>query len=92
MSTLFSKVSATEFDVPQTNLGSNSFETIMQIVFGLAAAVAIVVLLLASLKYVTSRGDPAATAKAKNAIIYAIIGLVVAASAFAIVSFVVKNL
>lgn len=92
MMRLFSAVSANEFDVPKTNLGSNSFETIMQIVFGLAAAVAIIVLLLASLKYVTSQGDPAGVAKAKNAIIYAVIGLIIAASAFGIVSFVVKNL
>lgn len=92
MMRFFSAVSANEFDVPKTNVGSNSFETIMQIVFGLAAAVAIIVLLLASLKYVTSQGDPAGVAKAKNAIIYAVIGLIISAAAFAIVSFVVKNL
>lgn len=89
---IFSQIQSSDFDVPKTNLGTNSFETILQMVFALAAAVAVVVLMLASLRYVTSQGDPAAVAKAKNAIIYAIIGLAVAASAFSIVGFVVKSL
>jgi hypothetical protein len=85
---------SSEFDVPGGNkLGSNSnsLDTIFSIVFGIAGAVALVVLMLASLKYVLSRGDPGETAKAKNAIIYAVVGLVVVASAFIIVSFVVDK-
>lgn len=76
------------FNVPEAKINSNSVGNILQIVFGVAGAVALVVLLLASLKYVISRGDPGEVAKAKNAIIYAAIGLVVIASAFTIVSFV----
>lgn len=79
---------ADRFEVPDAKLNSNSVGNILQIVFGVAGAVALVVLLLASLKYVISRGDPGEVAKAKNAIIYAVIGLVVVASAFTIVSFV----
>lgn len=82
---------ANEFDVPKADLTNNSVGTILQIVFGVAGAVAVVVLLLASLKYVISRGDPGEVAKAKNAIIYAVIGLVVVASAFTIVTFVVDK-
>lgn len=76
------------FEVPDAKLNSDSVGTILQIVFGVAGAVALVVLLLASLKYVISRGDPGEVAKAKNAIIYAVIGIVVVAAAFTIVSFV----
>ena len=91
MTHLFSQIKSSDFDVPKTNLGSSSFETIMQMIFALAAAVAVVVLLLASLKYVTSQGDPAGVAKAKNSIMYAVIGLVVAASACIIVTLLGKN-
>lgn len=83
---------AGRFDVPEAKLNNNSVGTILQIVFGVAGAVALVVLLLASLKYVISRGDPGEVAKAKNAIIYAVIGIVVVAAAFTIVSFVVDRI
>lgn len=82
---------AEQFDVPRTPLSNNSVENVLQIVFGVAGAVTLVVLLLASLKYITSRGEPGDVAKAKNTIIYAVIGLVVIASAFTIVSFVVDK-
>lgn len=88
---IFAQVTKDEFNLPKTSLSDNSFSTILQIVFGLAGGVALVVLMLAALKYVTSRGDPAGVAKAKNAIIYALIGLAVCAAAFSIVSFVVKS-
>ncbi len=92
MKNVFSQVSPSDFDVPQTNLDAASFDTIMQIVFAFVGFVALIALLLASLKYVTSQGDAAATAKAKNTIIYSLIGLAIAASAFSIVTFVVKSL
>lgn len=80
-----------EFNIPKGGLNQNAVDTIFNIVFGVMGAVALIVLLLASLKYVISRGDPGEVAKAKNAIIYAVIGLVVVASAFTIVSFVVDK-
>lgn len=87
----FAAVRESELDIPTGELNGASFRSILQVVFALAAATALIVLLLAALKYITSRGDPQGVAKAKNTIIYAVIGLVVAASAFAIVSFVVKS-
>ena len=82
---------ANDFKVPQPGVDNGTFGTVLQIVFGLAGGIALIILLLASLKYVTSRGDPAAVAKAKNTIIYALIGLAIIAAAFSIVSFVVKS-
>lgn len=91
MQHIVAAVKSGDFDVPKTTLNAGSFRTILQMVFALAAAVALIILMIAALKYVASRGEPAAVAKAKNTIIYAIIGLVIAASAFSIVSFVVNN-
>lgn len=80
-----------EFHVPRAGFNNDSVGNVLQIVFGVMGAIALIVLLLASLKYVISRGDPNEVAKAKNAILYAVIGLVVVASAFTIVSFVVDR-
>jgi arginine exporter protein ArgO len=70
-----------------TNVGNA-----LTIVFGVAGAVAFAVVVFAGLKFVLSSGNPQEMAKAKDTIINAIIGLVVAASAVIIVQFVVGYL
>ncbi len=52
-------------------------------------AVAVIVIIIGGFMYVTSAGDAGGVTKAKNTILYAIIGLVVALLAFAIVNWVV---
>lgn len=80
------------FNVPKPEFDENVVGSVLSIVFAVMGAVAVITLMLASLKYVVSRGEPAEVAKAKNAIIYSVIGLVVVASAFTIVSFVVGRI
>jgi ABC-type Co2+ transport system permease subunit len=53
----------------------------------LLGAVAVVMVIFGGFKYVTSAGDSSAVTSAKNTILYAVVGLVVAASAYAIVNF-----
>ena len=48
-------------------------------------------IILGGVTYVTSNGDAAKLAKAKNTIIYSVIGLVIALLAFAIVNFVLGS-
>ena len=54
--------------------------------------VAVLLILIGGLRYVLSGGDPQATASAKNTIIYAIVGLIVAIIARAIVVFVLSRI
>lgn len=54
-------------------------------------AVAVIMIILGGLRYVTSNGDSKATAAAKDTILYSVIGLVVAIAAFAIVTFVTSH-
>lgn len=91
MNKFLAELTKADFDLPQGDLTQGSVDTIFQFVFALVGIIAVIILMLASLKYVTSRGEPAAVAKAKNTIVYAVIGIVVAASAFTIISFVVKK-
>lgn len=58
---------------------------LLSIVAGIIAVIAIIV---AGLKYITSQGDAAQVATAKSALIYAIIGILVAGLAQVIVQFV----
>lgn len=54
--------------------------------------VAVVVIVMGGQRYITSGGDPAKAKAAKDMIMYAVIGLVVAVLAWAIVGFVARSL
>ena len=53
---------------------------------------AVVMIILGGVSYATSQGDPQKVKKAKDTILYGIIGLVVALLAFAIVNFVLSSI
>ena len=50
-----------------------------------------IVIILAGIQFILSQGDPSKSSKAKNAIIYAAVGLAVCALAFSIVRFVLRS-
>lgn len=51
--------------------------------------IAVIMIIIGGIRYTTSNGDSGSTKSAKDTILYAVIGLVVAILAFAIVNFVV---
>lgn len=61
---------------------------IINVIVGVVGFVAVVVVILGGVQYTTSAGDAAKVKKAKDTIMYGIIGLVIAILAFAIVNFV----
>lgn len=73
---------------PNTN---NSISTALNVAFGVAAAIALLMIVIGGFRYVTARGDPSSTAQARNTVIYSLIGLVVTMAAYSIVVFVVRN-
>ena len=83
-------------NVPTTDLtgfgASGSVSKVLNLVLGLAGGVALLVIVVAGFRFVTSQGNPDATAKSRNTIIYALIGLVVCTLAYSIVTFVVERL
>lgn len=85
-------VNSSDFKIPQnTDVNNGTFVSILNIVFPIIGSIALIVLVVAGFRYVMSRGNPKATAEAKNAIIYAAIGLVVTILSYSIVSFVVNK-
>ena len=69
-------------------VASNLISTIIAIV----GIIAVIGIIIGGVQYATSAGDASKTKKAKNTILYSIIGLVVALLSWAIVNFVLGNL
>lgn len=65
---------------------------IIKVTIGVLALVAVIVIIFAGVQYTTSAGDAGKVKKAKDSILYGIIGLVIAILAFAIVNFVLSSL
>jgi hypothetical protein len=76
----------------QTSSIVNVFKVVVNILLFIVGAVAVIMLVIGGLRYVTSNGDATAVTGAKNTIMYAIIGIVVAFLAFAAVTFVTDQL
>lgn len=70
---------------PQVQADDNALRTFLMFVFGILGAVAIIIIMISAIKFATSGGDPQATTKARQTIIYALVGLVVAIAAEAAV-------
>ena len=65
--------------------------TIINVVIGVIGFVAVAFIIFGGFQYTTSAGDPGKVKKAKDTILYGIIGLVVSMLAYAIVNFVLAN-
>lgn len=68
-----------------------TLQQILNVVIAVLGFVAVAVIILGGFTYITSNGDASKLTKAKNTIIYGVIGLVVALLAFAIVNFVLDS-
>ena len=77
-------------NLPSVGAGTPELHLILGIFFGILAAVAVLFIIIGGFRYVISSGDPQDMSKAKNTILYALIGLVVAITAEGIVSFALK--
>lgn len=78
-----------ELKVPKTAIKQSSVQNVLSLVFGVIAGIAVLVITIAGLYFVLSRGNPEKSTRARNAIIYASIGLLVSVLASAIVRFVI---
>jgi hypothetical protein len=67
------------------------FVSITSALMFLIGAIAVVMLIIGGLRFVTSNGDPSNVKSARETILYSIIGLIIAMTAFAIVNFVAKR-
>lgn len=87
---LDTKVDELQYDTGDTF--SSSFQGILNAIIGVLALVAVVVMIIGGVSYMTSSGDAGKVKKAKDTILYGLIGLVVCVLAFAIVNFVISQI
>ena len=66
----------------------NQVWRILQVVFGILGGIAVIMIVIGGFMYSVSAGDAGKVKNAKNTILYAVIGLVIASFATAIVSFI----
>ncbi|MCB9820287.1 hypothetical protein H6796_03250 [Candidatus Nomurabacteria bacterium] len=78
-------------DNPQNSLKSRIADIVNVLLF-IIGTLAVIMLIIGGIRYTTSNGNPEQIKAAKNTIMYAVIGLIVALLAFAIVNFVVNSL
>ncbi len=64
---------------------------IINVIVGVVGVIAVFVIVLGGIFFVTSTGDAAKTKRAQHTILYGVVGLIIALLAYAIVNFVLKN-
>ncbi len=67
------------------------FNTITNVLLFLIGAISVIMLIIGGIRYVVSGGDSGAVQNAKNTILYAIVGIIVAILAYAVVNFVISS-
>lgn len=78
--------------LPTVSAGHDQLVQILQLVIGIIAAVAVLFVVIGGFRFVISEGDPQSTAKARSTIVYAVVGLIIAVSAEALVTFVLGKI
>lgn len=68
------------------------FKTVVNVMLFIIGALSVIMLIYGGIRYTVSGGDSGSVTSAKNTILYAIIGIIVAIFAYAIVNFVIDSL
>lgn len=66
-------------------------QTIINVIVGVLGVVAVAVIILGGVYYVISQGEAAKITRAKNTILYGVVGLIISLLAYAIVNFVMTS-
>lgn len=91
MHTILMQLAAIQINSPLPKTSGNLVQNVLYIVFGSLGGISLIIMVWAGMKYTLSSGDPAKTSEAKNQVMYAAIGIAVAASASAIVTFATRR-
>lgn len=83
---------ADQLGIPGVQADSNAFASALRAVFLIIGSLAVIIIVVAGIQYVVSAGNPDQTRKAKDAILYAVVGLIISLLAVTIVSFVTGRL
>jgi len=77
--------------IPRVDADQGVIASVISYAFIIIGIVSVIMIMIASLQYIASTGDPQKTKKAKDTILYAVIGLVVSISAWVIIGFILDR-
>lgn len=89
---LVAAVSADQVKIPKAELNDAQFQNLLTMVLAVAGVVAVIFVIMGGIKYSISQGNASDLEKAKDMIVYALVGLGFVIFAFTIVQFVTANL
>lgn len=69
----------------------DTIKNVIDWILAVLGIVAVIMVIIGGVNYLTSQGDPTKTKKGRDTILYGIIGLIIALLAYAIVNFVLDN-
>ncbi|HEY8886516.1 MAG TPA: hypothetical protein VIM31_03415 [Candidatus Microsaccharimonas sp.] len=78
----------TNVNIPALS-GAEVLHNGLNIAYFLAGTIAVIVIIVGGIMYVTAAGNSANITKAKNMLLYAVVGLVIVIAAYAITNFVI---
>jgi hypothetical protein len=79
-------------NIPTGSATESTVQTALQTVFGIFAAIALLMVVISAFRMVLSKGNSESFGKARDSVIYSVVGLVISLSAFVIVAFVVERI
>lgn len=79
-------------DLGQNDTADKMANNIIKVVLSLVGVLAVCVMILGGIMYMISTGDAAKVHRAKNIILYGLVGLIISLAAYAIVWFVLDNI
>lgn len=82
------KLDANQVGVPVLT-GDQVLQNGLNLAYFVMAIIAVIVIIVAGIMYATSGGDAAAVTKAKNLILYSVVGIIVIFAAWGITNFVI---
>lgn len=68
-----------------------TLQLVVNVIVGVIGFVAVIMIIMGGISFMTSQGDAGKVSKARNTILYGVVGLIVALLAFAIVNFVLTS-
>lgn len=78
--------------LPKTDPSTATVQSVVSFVLALTGVIALLIIVISGFRYTISRGDSNSVKSAKEAIIYACIGLIITMSAYAIVTVVFNGI
>lgn len=75
--------------VPQIEINNSLVTTIFNLVLSIAGAVTVAFIVWGGMQYILSQGDAGKIKKAKDTLLYSIVGLVIVMMSFVILNFVI---